>query len=78
MGFVTAVGGGIVRDMLVNDIPVIMREGFYGSVAVVVAFVLYLLDHFRMVNPLTLQILLFSGYALRMWAYKKQLRLPKL
>ncbi|ASK27074.1 trimeric intracellular cation channel family protein [Neisseria chenwenguii] len=76
-GFVTAVGGGIVRDMLINDIPVIMREGFYGSVAVIVGIAVCLLDFLNMVHPFTLQVLLISGYVLRMWAYKIHLRLPK-
>lgn len=77
-GFVTAVGGGVVRDTLVNEIPMIMRQDFYGTVAVIVAFAMYLLDHFRMVNPLTLNLLLIGGYALRMWAYKRRIALPRL
>lgn len=78
MGFITAVGGGVVRDMLVNDIPMIMRQDFYGTVAVIVAFAVYLLDRWQMVNPFTLNILLIGGYVLRMWAYKKRLTLPRL
>lgn len=77
LGFMTAVGGGLVRDVLVNDIPMIMRQDFYGTVAVIVAAGLYLLDHFQMVNPLTLNLLLLGGYMLRMWAYKAQIALPK-
>lgn len=77
LGFVTAVGGGAIRDILVNEIPMIMRQDFYGTVAVVVAFVLYLLDRVHMVNPFTLNILLFGGYALRMCAYKTAWALPR-
>ncbi|PSJ79880.1 trimeric intracellular cation channel family protein [Neisseria iguanae] len=78
LGFITAVGGGVVRDVLVNDIPMIMRQDFYGTVAVLVALAVFLLDRWNWVNPLILNILLFGGYVLRMWAYKTRLTLPKL
>lgn len=77
LGFMTAVGGGLLRDVLVNDIPMIMRQDFYGTVAVIVAAGLYLIDHFQMVNPLTLNLLLLGGYVLRIWAYKARIALPK-
>lgn len=78
LGFITAVGGGVVRDVLVNDIPMIMRQDFYGTVAVIVALAVFLLDRWNGINPLTLNILLIGGYVLRMWAYKTRLTLPKL
>ena len=78
LGFITAVGGGVARDVLVNDIPMIMRQDFYGTVAVIVALAVFLLDRWNWVNPLTLNILLIGGYVLRMWAYKTRLTLPKL
>lgn len=78
LGFITAVGGGVVRDVLVNDIPMIMRQDFYGTVAVIVALAVFLLDRRNWLNPLTLNILLAGGYVLRMWAYKTRLTLPKL
>lgn len=77
LGFITAVGGGIVRDVLVNDIPMILRKDFYGTVAVLTALALYLLDALGWVNPLTLNLLLLGGYALRMWAYKTAWALPR-
>ncbi|WP_416191507.1 trimeric intracellular cation channel family protein [Neisseria sp. CCUG12390] len=78
LGFITAVGGGVVRDVLVNEIPMIMRQDFYGTVAVIVALAVFLLDRLNALNPLTLNILLIGGYVLRMWAYKTRLTLPKL
>lgn len=77
LGFITAVGGGIVRDMLVNDIPMIMRQDFYGTVSVMIGLAVYLLDYFHCINPLTLNMLLVGGYLLRMWAYRIALRLPR-
>ncbi|WP_253355404.1 trimeric intracellular cation channel family protein [Neisseria perflava] len=76
-GFITAVGGGIVRDILVNDVPVIMRQDIYGAVAVVIAFLMYLLDQIESINPYTLNLLFIAGYVLRMMAYKRKWALPK-
>ena len=36
LAFVTAVGGGIARDILVNDVPMILRTDLYGSVAILI------------------------------------------
>lgn len=77
LGFATAVGGGIIRDILVNDIPMILRKDFYGSVAILIAFALYVLNHVDLVNPLTLNVLLWGGYALRLLAHYRNWHLPK-
>ena len=42
VGFISAIGGGVVRDMLVNDVPFILHRDFYGSIALLVAAALYL------------------------------------
>ena len=77
LAFVTAVGGGIVRDTLVNDIPMILRKDFYGTVSVIIGLALYLLDALGWVNLFTLNILLWGGYALRLWAHRVAWRLPR-
>lgn len=33
LGTITATGGGVVRDILLNRIPVVLSESFYGSAA---------------------------------------------
>ena len=44
LAFLTAVGGGILRDILVNNIPEVLHSGFYGSIAILVAIAVYLLN----------------------------------
>ncbi|WP_107688120.1 trimeric intracellular cation channel family protein [Neisseria wadsworthii] len=77
LGFITAVGGGIVRDMLVNDIPMILRKDFYGTVAVIISLAMYFLNMLNWINPLALNLLLVAGYALRLWAHKVSWALPR-
>lgn len=78
LGFVTAVGGGVVRDMMVNDIPFILHEDFYGTVSILVAGGLFILDQFIWVNWLSLQLLFALGLAVRLLAHWSDLTLPKI
>jgi uncharacterized membrane protein YeiH len=39
MGVVTAVGGGVVRDVLVNEVPTVLRRELYAVPALVGALV---------------------------------------
>lgn len=76
LGFVTAVGGGIVRDMLVNDVPIILRRDFYGSIAILIGLLLYALAHLGWVNAYSLNILFASGLACRLLVHRYGLGLP--
>ncbi|XDZ51276.1 trimeric intracellular cation channel family protein [Neisseriaceae bacterium CLB008] len=78
LGFVTAVGGGMVRDVLVNDIPIILHQDFYGSIAVLVSLSLYLLDAIGWLNAMTMNLVFFGGLAVRFIAYRYHLTLPKI
>ncbi|HFB53131.1 MAG TPA: trimeric intracellular cation channel family protein, partial [Sulfurimonas autotrophica] len=50
MAFLTAVGGGIVRDVIINEVPFVLKTGFYGTVSIVIALVLYLLHMQNFIN----------------------------
>lgn len=78
LGFITAVGGGVVRDMMVNDIPFILHRDFYGMVAILVAVGLFVMDAFGVVNVLTLQLLFILGLSVRLLAHWSELALPKI
>lgn len=78
LGFVTAVGGGMVRDMMVNEIPFILHKDFYGTVAILMAGGLLMLSHFGLQNNLTLQLLFWAGLLLRLIAHWRELTLPKI
>ncbi|MGL6046698.1 MAG: trimeric intracellular cation channel family protein [Vogesella sp.] len=78
LGFVTAVGGGIVRDMMVNDVPFILHKDFYGTVSIVVAVALYVLAMLGWDHMLAVQLVFVSGVALRLVAHWGELSLPKI
>lgn len=78
LGFITAVGGGITRDIIINEIPLVFKSGFYGTIALLVACVVYLLHYFNFVNLFTLIIVLIFGTTLRAIAYYYKWSVPKL
>ncbi|MDF7676639.1 trimeric intracellular cation channel family protein [Neisseriaceae bacterium ESL0693] len=76
LAFITAVGGGILRDILVNEIPLILRRDIYGSVAIFMGFILFLLEQYDFINPFSLNILFISGVMGRLLAYYYHIALP--
>ena len=78
LAFLTAVGGGTIRDILINKVPSILVSEFYGTVAIIVGLVIYILHLFHQVNLLTLTLLFIFGVSLRLLAYYKKWQLPKL
>ena len=77
MGTLTAVGGGVIRDVLVGERPAVLYKGFYATAAVVGSGVLIALD--ALGAPLSLQLVLsaLSCSALRFVALIRNLRLPR-
>ncbi|MGD8832270.1 MAG: trimeric intracellular cation channel family protein [Pseudomonadales bacterium] len=54
MGVVTAVLGGIVRDTVCNEIPLVLRQDIYATAAFAGALALVLLVGFGVAQPLAL------------------------
>ena len=78
LSFLTATGGGIVRDLLVNEVPLVLRADFYGSMALLLGVAIYLLYLADGVNLLSLSVLFAVGLILRLTAYKYRWQLLKL
>ncbi|MDD2368269.1 MAG: trimeric intracellular cation channel family protein [Sulfuricurvum sp.] len=78
LSFLTAVGGGVLRDTMINQVPSVLISDFYGSIAIIVSVLLLLLVQVDMIN--TWGIAGIAGFAifLRLLAYYKQWHLPKL
>lgn len=78
LAFLTAVGGGTIRDILINKVPSILVSEFYGTVAIIVGLITYFLDLFHETNIINLTILFIFGVTLRLLAYYKNWHLPTL
>lgn len=76
--FITAVGGGIARDVTINEVPFVLKTGFYGTVAIFIALCIALLHTFAMLNFTTTATLFLLALALRLIAYYKKWSIPLL
>ena len=77
MGMFSAVMGGVIRDVLTNEIPIIFKKEIYATACLIGAAVYLTLDYYgveRNCNFL-LSALLIIG--IRIVAVKKNLSLPK-
>lgn len=77
LAFLTATGGAILRDILVNDIPEVLHSGFYGSIAVLVALGVYVLNMSVLLSPVSLFAVFLLGLIIRLVAYHERWQLPK-
>jgi len=78
LAFLTAAGGGILRDILVNSVPDVLHSGFYGSIAILVAIAIYLLGMAHMINHMSLLAVFVIALLIRLIAYRYRWQLPKL
>ena len=78
LSFLTAVGGGIIRDMIMNKIPFVLTNDFYGTIAVLIGFGVYLTDTFYKLNAISTTLLLIIGTFMRLLAIKYKWRVPKI
>lgn len=76
LAFVTAVGGGITRDVIINEVPFVFKTGFYGTIALLVGLVMFLLAYFDSINEYLLTIVFLFGVTLRVVAYYKHWTIP--
>ena len=77
MGTLTAVGGGVIRDVLVGERPAVLYKGFYATAALVGAAVLIALDALSASLGLQLVLSALACSALRFIALIRNLRLPR-
>jgi len=78
LSFLTAVGGGVTRDVMINQVPSVLVSDFYGSIALIVAFLLTLLSYVGYMNDFSILSVGVLSVILRLVAYKKQWHLPKI
>jgi uncharacterized membrane protein YeiH len=78
LSFLTAIGGGVLRDILINQVPAVLVSDFYGSIALIVSILLLFLVSMGWMG--TFGVASVAGFAimLRLLAYLKQWHLPKL
>ena len=78
ISFIASVGGGIVRDIIINEVPLVFKTGFYGTISLLIGVVIYILNYFKYINISSLILILTLGTLLRVYAYYKKWSLPRI
>ncbi len=75
MGLVTGIGGGVLRDVFVKEIPLVFRKEIYGIASIAGSLVLILTNDFL---PLMISLYLcfIMTFAIRMLALKWKWNVP--
>ena len=77
MGMVTAVGGGVARDVLLNRVPVILQREIYASAALVGAAIATFGDALGLASPALTWCAVAACFALRMASLRFRWNLPR-
>ena len=74
--FCVGIFGGILRDIMCNRTPLVLRHELYASVSFIVANVYLLLIYLNVDENITLLVSFILGLSLRLAAIKWQWSLP--
>ncbi|MEU2434527.1 trimeric intracellular cation channel family protein [Streptomyces sp. NPDC007861] len=79
LGLTTAVGGGVVRDILANEVPSLLRwdRDLYAVPATVGATLVVLCIRFDALNALTSGLAVVTAFTLRLLAMRYHWRAPR-
>ncbi|NMH64683.1 trimeric intracellular cation channel family protein [Shewanella salipaludis] len=76
MGLVTGVFGGVIRDILCNQVPLIFQKELYAVISLLTAGLYILLLQYQVEEWLNLLVCLATGFSLRMLALKYHWSMP--
>ena len=77
LAFTTAVGGGMLRDVMINKVPYVLHGGFYGIIALGLGLGVLLFARLDLLGTWSLLLLFAGGVALRMIAWSRRWNLPR-
>ncbi|QYJ79811.1 trimeric intracellular cation channel family protein [Shewanella acanthi] len=76
MGLVTGVFGGVIRDILCNQVPLIFKKELYAVISLFTAGLYVTLELFQVAEWINLVVCLTLGFSLRMLALKYHWSIP--
>ncbi|MCX3062693.1 trimeric intracellular cation channel family protein [Streptomyces beihaiensis] len=79
MGLATAVGGGVLRDIVANEVPSLVRwdRDLYAVPAVVGAGIVALCIHYEALTGVTTGLAILTAFVLRLLAMRYHWRAPR-
>ena len=77
LGTITGVGGGIIRDVLANEIPLVLRKEIY-AVASIVGGILFYFIYYIVEIQTAMYICIISTFLIRVLTKRYDIHLPVL
>lgn len=78
MGVITAVFGGVIRDILCNEVPLIFRTDIYATASLAGALLLIGLDALAIGHNAAVLLAMLATVAIRLAAIRWHIQLPRL
>ena len=78
MGVITGVFGGVIRDMLCNEIPLIFRTDIYATASLLGALMLITMDRAGFNHNLSMLLSMGCIIMIRLVAIRFRIHLPRL
>jgi len=78
MGTITGIFGGIIRDILINEIPIVFTQELYAVACIIGGIIFCVLIHFNVSLGVSEIITALSVFVVRILANKFQIKLPTL
>jgi uncharacterized membrane protein YeiH len=78
LGMVTGVFGGLLRDVLCNEIPLVLRREIYASVSLLTGTMYVLILHWQIDGRIATLASLLLGFAVRLLAIRFHWELPRM
>ena len=76
-GMITGVSGGMLRDILCNDIPLVLRKELYAIIALFGAWFFLVLRHYGVPDEINMLITVPVIFIIRLWAILCHIEMPK-
>lgn len=78
MGVVTGVFGGVIRDILYNEVPLIFRTDIYATASLAGALLLIVLDSYTINHNVAILFSMLCIIVVRLVAIRWHIQLPRL
>ena len=78
LGTLSASFGGVIRDILCNEIPVIFRREIYATACIIGGALFLVLSHFKALETINYSVTIFAVISIRIVAAKWNLALPSI
>jgi len=76
LGTITACFGGVIRDVLLNNVPLLFRKEIYAMACIAGGLLYFLLEYLHIASNFSKIICIIAIFTIRVLAFRFKLSLP--